>query len=314
MYIKVFLGSKIMNLRTKFGIYFSKYFCTFNEWWGTPLYNIRAEKNVVWENKIKYCDDDNLYLNLCYDKLSTEKKNPVFVYIHGGGWISGKPESRKGVPSHWAKKGFFTLSVYYGVAPKYNYKNMVSNIYKSLAWLVDNQEKYNLDLDNIYLGGESAGGHLTAVLGAISSNETYKARHNLDAKSKDLTFKGLYLNCGIYRLESCLNSKFPLMKSFVSAYYTKHYSELYTGEDGDIIFPYEFVNSNFPKSMVLTAEMDRLSYGGKEFYDRLIELGVPAKHYHSDKFLSVHACFVAMLLPQAQEAFKLGYDYLTKGE
>jgi arylformamidase len=37
-------------------------------------------------------------------------------------------------------------------------------VYRSIAWLYDNAEALDFDPDNIFVGGHSAGGHLTAMM------------------------------------------------------------------------------------------------------------------------------------------------------
>ena len=60
---------------------------TFLEWLGkVSFYNFNRAKNVVYERRIRYCDNPKLYLNVCYPENARKgAKLPVFVYIHGGG-------------------------------------------------------------------------------------------------------------------------------------------------------------------------------------------------------------------------------------
>ncbi|MFA6866158.1 MAG: alpha/beta hydrolase [Clostridia bacterium] len=299
-----------MTKPTLFKQKFVKDKCQFEEFLFHNFTNLHRYKNCEYERKINYCDDKNLYLNLCYPKSRDTTKLPIFIYIHGGGWISSKPENREGFVSNIVEKGFFTLNIFYGLAPEYQHPKPIVNIYKALAWLVNNASKYNLDLDNIYLGGESAGAHLIAVMGAICSNEEYKNKFNLDTTSKDLIFKGLYLICGIYDMEECMNSKFPFMQCFVTSYSGKNYEMLRKDSKSAELFPQSFVNENYPKSFIITANLDQLRTGGKKFYEHLCANNVPCKLYHCTGLYAFHAFGVALILPKAREAFIQGFDFL----
>lgn len=286
----------------KIGYILPKIICTINEYLGNlTVYRPGHAKDVLYENKIYYSSDKKLYLNACYPAVRKEGAPlPVFVYIHGGGWISGKPEFRKGFVSRIASAGFFTINIFYGLAPKYCNPFAVQNIYKALGWLVENKDKYNLDLDRLYVGGESAGAHLSATLGAISVNEDYKAAFGLCETSKDLRFKALILNCGIYDMNTALKTSFPFMKSYISAYYGKPFKYFDTDPGAEYLSPLKFVNKDFPKSFIITAAHDPLTVGGRELAARLKELEVPYVHHHGTGLFAVHAYPVAQALKETK--------------
>ena len=147
-------------------------------------------------------------------------------------------------------------------------------------------------------------------MGAISSNNEYKNKFNLDKISKDLKFKGLYLNCGIYDLDECLNSRFPFINCFVASYYNNDFSKIRENEDAKTIFPQKYVNENFPKSYILTASHDQLRKGGKSFYDKLSKLNVPCQHFYCTGPAAFHAFGVACILKKSIKALNEGFEFL----
>ncbi|MDR1905346.1 MAG: alpha/beta hydrolase fold domain-containing protein, partial [Clostridiales bacterium] len=88
---------------------------------GYTLYAMGGSKNVNFTKKIRYCDDKKLYLYICHKKGREEEKLPVFVYIHGGGFVSGMPDARKAIISNIAERGFAVVGIYYGLAPEYHF-------------------------------------------------------------------------------------------------------------------------------------------------------------------------------------------------
>lgn len=300
----------------KYGYLIPKAVFTFTEWLGrVTIFGLKKAKNVVYERKIRYSDKDNkLYLNICRPKeVQEDNKLPVFVYIHGGGWISGMPESRESLVSHLAAAGFFTINIRYGLAPKYGHPLAIRNIYDALAWLVENKDKYHLDLDRLYIGGESAGAHLSATIGAISANEEYKSRFGLNEISKDLTFKGLLLICGIYDMEEAIASGFPFFKTFLEAYYGKPAKYLKDEPEAIDLSPLHFINKDYPASFIVSAAHDQLKGGSNTLAVKLKELGVKQIHYRETGLLAVHAFLVAQILPQSKRTMPKVLDFLQNG-
>jgi acetyl esterase/lipase len=268
---------------------------------GKTAYALGGAKDVIFENKIQYCDDKNLFLNICRPKNQTEKK-PLFVYIHGGGFVSGSPDYRKALISNIAADGYVVAGIFYGLAPKYVFPAPVENLYKALAFLKANAEKYNFDPEKIYLAGESAGANLAVTLGAISSNEKIKSFFDLPKESKDLTFAGIGAICGIYDTHSSLNSGYPYIKEFLCAYADKEVDGLLNDEDAQYMSPMRFINSNFPKTFVITGERDAFKEEGFRFSEKLAAMNVKNGSFHGTDATAIHAFPVGQVLPIAKTA------------
>lgn len=117
--------------------------------------------------------DEKLYLNIYYPLGKHKGRYKVFLYIHGGGWMGGWPESREAFTTRIATAGYFVASVYYGEAPRYAHPKMIENIYKAIGWLRDHADELDIDMESIVVSGESAGAHLAAMAACISTNPEY---------------------------------------------------------------------------------------------------------------------------------------------
>lgn len=84
------------------------------------VFNARRSLNVKVKRQVHYDMDGDrkLYLNI-YERKDRDPdiKAPVFVYIHGGGWIGGLPETREAFNTRIAEAGYFVVSLYYGHSP-----------------------------------------------------------------------------------------------------------------------------------------------------------------------------------------------------
>lgn len=89
---------------------------------------------------------------------------PVLVYYHGGGWVVGSPTSHDKLCRAVCEKGkFIVLSVDYRMGPDHVFPAAVIDSYDALNWAVDHISEYGGDAGRIAVGGDSAGGNLSAV-------------------------------------------------------------------------------------------------------------------------------------------------------
>lgn len=85
------------------------------------------------------------------------------VYLHGGSWIAGSPETHDFVTASLAMNtGAQILSVHYRRAPENPYPAPTEDAFATLRWAFDNAEALGLDPARIGLAGDSAGGNLAA--------------------------------------------------------------------------------------------------------------------------------------------------------
>lgn len=97
-------------------------------------------------------------------QLKGSRLRPVVLYIHGGGWYHGdKNFSRFAGPS-WISMGYTIVSINYRLLPQSAYPAQIEDCATALKWAMDNIDRYGGDPNNIAVIGDSAGGHLTALL------------------------------------------------------------------------------------------------------------------------------------------------------
>lgn len=91
---------------------------------------------------------------------------PVVVWIHGGGWKSG---SRLPIPtrvSDLCLRGYAVASVDYRLTTTALWPAQIQDVRGAVRWLRAHASEYGLDTDRFAAWGESAGGHLAALLAA----------------------------------------------------------------------------------------------------------------------------------------------------
>ena len=89
---------------------------------------------------------------------------PVFIFIHGGGWVLGDyPTHKRMVRDLVVLSGFAAVFVNYTRTPDAQYPLAVNEIYAATKWVADHGEEINVDGKNLAVVGNSVGGNMTAV-------------------------------------------------------------------------------------------------------------------------------------------------------
>lgn len=111
------------------------------------------------------------------------RKNPVVVFIHGGGWVAGRKEAINMNRFHRAikqlrEKGYIVISPDYTLAEpeKSPFPGCIVDMLDVIDWIQDNADKYSFDLDRVGLFGESAGAHIAMMVG-YSNGKQFKETH-----------------------------------------------------------------------------------------------------------------------------------------
>lgn len=125
------------------------------------LYNIEYVKREI-----------PLYLNILVPKkqLESNENYPLLVYIQGSAWRKQNVIEHIIPLSNIAKKGFVVAIVQYrdtSIAP---FPAQIEDTKTAISFLVEHHQDYQIDTKNIFLGGDSSGGH-TAIMTGITANQ-----------------------------------------------------------------------------------------------------------------------------------------------
>jgi acetyl esterase/lipase len=105
---------------------------------------------------------------------------PVFMFIHGGGWVLGDyPTHKRMVRDLVALTGFAGVFVNYSRAPEARYPQPVHEVYATAKWLTGHGKSINLDGTRLAIVGNSAGGNLstaTVLLAKAKGGPVFKTQ------------------------------------------------------------------------------------------------------------------------------------------
>lgn len=123
---------------------------------------------------------------------------PVFVFIHGGYWRMLSKHDSAFMAGMLADQGIATAVVDYRLAPEASLDEIVREVRAAIGFVWKNGRTLGIDPDRIYVGGSSAGGHLT---GAVLSG----GWHAGEGVPQDV-IKGAMPISGLFHLAPIANS------------------------------------------------------------------------------------------------------------
>lgn len=104
-----------------------------------------------------------LLLDLYLPQMNSSQPLPVIIFIHGGGWLENSKESCPG--QLMAQREFALACINYRYSTQAIFPAQILDVKKAVRWLRKNAAQYNLDPNRFGALGDSAGGHLSALLG-----------------------------------------------------------------------------------------------------------------------------------------------------
>lgn len=204
--------------------------------------------------------------------VGAKGKLPVFIFVHGGGWILGDfPTHERFVRDLVAETGFAAVFVNYTPSPEARYPVAINEIYTATKWVAEHGDDINVDGKRLAVVGNSVGGDMatvTALMAKDKGGPVIKSQvlfwpvtnANFEDASYDQFEQGHFLTR-------------PLMKWFWDAYTTdaKQRQEIYASP---LLATTEQLKG-LPPTLIITAEKDVLRDEGEAYARKLDAAGVP---------------------------------------
>jgi acetyl esterase/lipase len=88
---------------------------------------------------------------------------PTLVFVHGGYWQANDKEPMAYVGAGLLPAGFHLVNVEYTLAPAARLDAIVAEVRAAVAWTIEHAKEWGGDPARVFVSGNSAGGHLTAM-------------------------------------------------------------------------------------------------------------------------------------------------------
>ena len=276
-----------------------------------------------YEKERKFWNEDAPELSKVFDKTiegphgdisirfycPNEKKiNRCAIFIHGGGFVVGSPNTHDRMIRFFAKDSdCLVVAVDYRLAPEYKFPVAIEECARVVEYLRANANEYGVDKDSISLAGDSGGANLCLAT-------TLYLRDRED----DISYiKSLLLFYGLFGLKDS-----PARRVLGGTWdgLTKedleYYESCYLRNEEDKTHPYyDCLNAdlsyNIPPTYLAIADLDPLMDDSYALEKILKEHKVPCEVETYKGMLHAFLHYTK-LIPEANEAIKSAANFLNR--
>lgn len=241
--------------------------------------------------------------------LENPEKLPLFVNIHGGGFILGSPEMDDPYMLNIAiNANVKILSIDYSLAPQSMFPKALNECYAVIKYAQNHPEEFGIASQNIAVGGHSAGGNLSAAI-CLKNSQTKE----LKIKCAILDYPPLDIYTDSYRKPK---NKGIYGRIFLSPKIARIFNACYCNNKEErknpLVSPVYADKDHlitFPPTLIITAGKDTLCAEAELFRDKLMEASVEVTHKRFE--FSDHA-FTHSSKPEAQEGWQMMIEHLKR--
>ncbi|MBI1177401.1 alpha/beta hydrolase fold domain-containing protein [bacterium] len=106
---------------------------------------------------------------------------PVIVWVHGGAWLAGNKSNPPA--ARYVNDGYAVAAINYRLSQHAIFPAQIEDCKAAVRWLRAHAGEYRLDPKRFAAWGESAGGHLVALLGTTGDIRDFDVGENLEQSS-----------------------------------------------------------------------------------------------------------------------------------
>jgi acetyl esterase/lipase len=218
--------------------------------------------------------DDTALLDVYYAENASTTSPATVVWVHGGGWVSGRREHVGNYQRIIAGHGFTAVTVDYALAPSATYPSPVRQVNRALAYLVENASRLHVNPSKLVLAGDSAGAHITAQVANAVSYPGYAKALSIEPAVQRSQLVGAILYCGPFDL-GLANFDGPFavfLRTILRSYFgTKDFRE----DPRVAIFSVRnHVSADFPATLISAGNADPLLSQSRAMAEALKARGV----------------------------------------
>lgn len=232
---------------------------------------------------------------------------PCLVYYHGGGWVIGDLETHEGACRLLANgAGCRVISVDYRLAPEHPFPAGPEDCYAAVKWVSANAAQLGIDAKRIAVGGDSAGGNLSAAVAQMAR----------DRGGPAIAFQLLIYPATDMALQTP-SRKENAVGYFLEEKTMKYFYDLYvpkgTDENNPYLSPLRTKSfAGLPAAYVITAQFDVLRDEGRLYAEKMQAAGVKVKLVNYEGL--IHGFFtMSGAVPAARSAIADAAKALKEG-
>ncbi|CAG8437996.1 alpha/beta-hydrolase [Rhizophagus irregularis] len=281
-----------------------------------PL-NIKVFRDITYgtQEELRQVGKENeFYLKLdIYIPKYSQKKDPlpVMLFIHGGNWMSMDKLIPFPQPWYLSSNNWIVCSINYRLAPKNPYPACLIDCKRALRWIKKNIVSYGGDPNFVAVSGDSAGGHLAALMALTANDKLYQPGfEQIDTKVQacvgingiyDVTNKHKAFNPEWFSLEICGKNPSNMSEDSIREMLENASPEVLVERKGNL-------NEEFVPFLIIHGDNDQLinikscrefvkTFRNSAPNSKLVSIELPGAHhgYHFVSSPRTHYSMIAML-------------------
>jgi acetyl esterase/lipase len=264
-----------------------------------PKSNVPASVKVIRDIEYAKINDTSLTLDI-YRPADAKTPLPTIVFFHGGGWRKGNKSNctpAMGLPA----KGYVVASINYRLSDKAIFPAAVHDCKGAIRFLRAHAKDYFIDPNSMIAMGDSAGGHLAALIGTSGGVKDLEGTTggNLDQSSNVQAVIDYY---GPVDFISIIDQKSDVKRGEIGAPEVQFIGGR-TLEHKDVAIkasPLTYVSKDTPPFLIVHGDKDPRvpQEQPREMLDAVKNAGVEASlHWVKDGSHGFNAAQTAALLP-----------------
>jgi acetyl esterase len=230
------------------------------------------EEVANYEADVVYASPGGHELTMDISWPEGEGPFPCLVIIHGGGWELHTNRVMQGMARYITNRGYAVFNINYRTLPEgITMQEIVEDCLGAIIWVKEHAQEYNGDPERIAVTGDSAGGHLTAMVVTRGTDPEFNPTY---------TGSGRYhatVNCaiptyGVYEFKSIskITAGMYTKRIFGSTY--KADPELY-----ERFSPKYFIRADLVPQLIIVGNLDPLYAANRAYQKALEDAGAPVK-------------------------------------
>ena len=259
----------------------------------------RLEKEIYPKNvsceEFEYLNSSNPYHKFNLYKLKNKsQERPLIIDIHGGAWVYGDKDLKKAFGMSFAERGYDVISMSYRLIDDVLLKDIFKDVFDCLNFIDLNHEKLGVSTKNVFITGDSAGGHLALVTSLILNNK--ELAEELGLKIPSFTVKATLLNHAVPYTDIIgdLRGR-PYLSKFVGRpgikriLYGRHYNKDKWYKKLATPVTYLKSDTKLPKLIVVTSTADiEYGYQSKMLHELMEKVGIQHEYHCSQEKDAIH--------------------------
>ena len=218
-------------------------------------------------------DKVNNKFDIIYPKTEENKKITTIINIHGGGYVAGLKEFSLFHCYKLAQLGYCVINMEYTKAETKGFPTPIFETFQLLNYIQSHEEiARHIDFDKLFLCGDSAGGHISALVASILESDDLKQKFSVNS---NLKVKGLILHSPVFGVFKFGKLRF-LRKKMEEVVYNEYNSQSIKNCCNNL----ELLNKNFPPCIIFTANNDILNIHTNILLKRAKKLNLSVYNYN----------------------------------